>query len=392
MSNILIGYEYGLGMGHLARILPISRILSVHNHRVIFFVYNPQECVQTLVKEKIPIIAVMNIRSNIPEMRNQPRYNSYSDFMAMAGGYHLEHLYAITLSWKTIFDLYKPDLIICDHSPNCCLAAFGRIPVVLLGDGFTLPPAYEPFFPVISGVANIVDPDRVLENMRIVQKMHGHRIPQTITEPFRTAARLFCTLPELDHYLLMRRDKVIGPPPNDLFEPIITPTEPRWFAYLKANFQITSKILENLCTVKIPGEVYINDLTHEGEERLTLNNIIVHRSPPPMNQILPRVSVVLHHGGNGLSCAALSAGRPQIVVPMYHEAELTGGFLQRTGAGHMLFPKDAQSTDVGSLISEVVKSEEMMCRAQAVARNIYDRGPSCYIETCIETCEKILAG
>jgi len=59
---------------------------------------------------------------------------------------------------------------------------------------------------------NIVDPTRLLENMRIVQKMHGQKIPQTITEPFRTSARLFCTLSKLDHYQLMRRDAVIVPP------------------------------------------------------------------------------------------------------------------------------------------------------------------------------------
>ena len=195
-------------MGHLARMLPIAHALAVRNHQVVFFVCNPQECSQTIVKEKLPVLPVMNIKSNIPEVRTQPRYNSYSDFMAVAGGCYIEHLYTVTLSWKTVFDIYKPDLIICDFSPNCCLAAFGRIPVVLMGDGFTLPPAHEPIFPVTRGVSPVIDPDRLLENMHIVQKMHGHKIPHTITEPFQTAARLFCTLPELDHYPLMRRDTV----------------------------------------------------------------------------------------------------------------------------------------------------------------------------------------
>ena len=77
----------------------------------------------------------------------------------------------VTLSWKTVFDIYKPDLIVCGHSPNCCLAAFGRIPVVMLGDGFTLPPAHEPVFPVASGAAPIVDPSRLLENMRVVYSL-----------------------------------------------------------------------------------------------------------------------------------------------------------------------------------------------------------------------------
>jgi hypothetical protein len=213
-----------------------------------------------------------------------------------------------------------------------------------------------------------------------------------MTEPFRTAARLFCTLPELDHYPLARRDAVIGPPPNDLCEPVAPPVEPGWFAYLKGGFPATGRILESLCALKIPGEVYINSITPEGEERLTRNNIVVHRDPPPMSQVLPRVSVVLHHGGNGLACAALSAGRPQIVFPMYHEAGVTGEKLLRMGVGHVLLPKDVQSTDIGALIAKTAESKAIMERAQAVARSIHARGPSRFMEICMETCERVLAG
>jgi len=161
---------------------------------------------------------------------------------------------------------------------------------------------------------------------------------------------------------------------------------------LKQVFQITVAILESLCDVKIPGEVYISGLTPEMEARLKRSNIVVHHEPPPMNEILPRVSVVLHHGGNGVSCAALSAGRPQIVIPMYHEAELTGGFLRRMGVGHVLYLKDVQSMDLCALVSETAASRAMIDRAQTVARNIHARGQYRFLETCIETCENILAG
>ena len=191
-------------MGHLARMFPIARALSARNHQVIFFLYNPSECAKVIANESLPILPVMGMTVRIPELGTPPQFHSYSDIIASISGYYPDHLYTATLSCKTIFDIFKPDLIVCDHSPNCCLAAFDRIPVVLLGDGFTLPPAHEPVFPLMSGASPVVDPDRLLENMRIVQKMHGHRIPQTITEPFRTASRLFSTLPELDHYPYIR--------------------------------------------------------------------------------------------------------------------------------------------------------------------------------------------
>ena len=379
-------------MGHLARILPVALALSDLSHQVVLFLCNPGECVKTIVTEKLPIIPVMGIIGRIHEMGIPSRFHSYSDFIASSGAYNPEYLFMVTLSWKTIFDIYKPDLIICDHSPGCCLAAFGKVPVVLMGDGFTLPPAHESIFPVTRGAAPVLDPARLLENMHIVQKMHGHKVPQTITEPFRTAARFFCTLPELDHYPLMRRDTVIGPPPNDLINPTNPPMKPRWFAYLKMGFPGTDMILENLCDVKVPGEVYIKGLPSELEARLMQKNIVVHHEPPPMNQILPRVSVILHNGGNGVACAALSAGRPQILVTMYQETEMTGERLRRMGVGHILSREDIQSGNTGNFLSEIMENAETMERVQTVAQNIHARGPYHYLETCIETCEKILAG
>jgi len=33
MKKILVGYEWGLGMSHLARLLPLARTLSARNHQ-----------------------------------------------------------------------------------------------------------------------------------------------------------------------------------------------------------------------------------------------------------------------------------------------------------------------------------------------------------------------
>ena len=93
-----------------------------------------------------------------------------------------------------------------------------------------------------------------------------------------------------------------------------------------------------------------------------------------------------------MACAALSAGRPQILVPMYQETQLTGERLRRLGVGHILTNEDIQSGNAGNFISEVIENKETMDRAKTVAYNIHARGPYRFLETCIETCEKILAG
>src|SRR3546814_12735175 len=72
---------------------------------------------------------------------------AYSDIMVYCGFGRLESLFTATLAWRTVFDQLRPDLIVCDHSPIVCFAAYGRIPVVQVGDGFTLPPAEGDSFP-----------------------------------------------------------------------------------------------------------------------------------------------------------------------------------------------------------------------------------------------------
>ena len=108
MRKILIGYEYGLGMGHLARMLPIAHALSSRSCNVVFFLRNPRECAKIFTKEKLPIIPVMDMMAYIPEMGKQPRFHSYSDFIAFVGCYYPENILTVTFSWKTIFDLYEP--------------------------------------------------------------------------------------------------------------------------------------------------------------------------------------------------------------------------------------------------------------------------------------------
>lgn len=389
-KRVLVGYEYGLGMGHIARMLPIARTLSDRGHQVLFFLYNARECARIISRERLPVIAAMDMTVRVPEMRHPPRFSTYSDFMALAGSYYQDHLFTATLFWKTLFDLYRPDLIVCDNSPNCCLAAFGRIPVVLLGDGFTLPPAQDAVFPSFQNAPAVIEPDLLLQNMRAVQKRHGFRQPETITEPFRTEARLFCTLPEMDHYTLMRRDVVIGPPPNDVLAPVPAPAEPSYFAYLKMECPTISDVLDSLSATNLPGELYVSGLPSEWEARLIRWRAIVHRDPPPIDEVLARASVVVHHGGNGLACAALSAGRPQLILPLYQETELTGETLSRIGVCHRLTPEDAKSGRTRHILSRMVHDSDVASRAQSIARSIESRGPWRFMESCIETCDRIL--
>src|SRR3546814_12050613 len=67
--------------------------------------------------------------------------------MVYCGFGKLESLFTATLAWRTLLDELRPDLLVCDHSPVVCFAAYGPVPVVQLAAGFSLPPAAGETFP-----------------------------------------------------------------------------------------------------------------------------------------------------------------------------------------------------------------------------------------------------
>ena len=52
-------------------------------------------------------------------------------------------------AWDELFKQTRPDLVIADFSPLAALAARHRLPLVLIGNGYTLPPHRMKRFPLL---------------------------------------------------------------------------------------------------------------------------------------------------------------------------------------------------------------------------------------------------
>src|SRR5690606_34257228 len=159
---------------------------------------------------------------------------------------------------------------------------------------------------------------------------HGLPVPKTVTEPFRTAGRMVCTLPELEPYGALRRDPVVGPV-EGLQQPMPLPKAPHFFAYVSLEHKKTRPFLQGLKASGLSGEVFSRSMTDDVAKAIARPGLTVHREPQPMPEVLARSSVILHHGGNGTCCAALSAGRPQILLPTHMEARLSADALVAQG-------------------------------------------------------------
>jgi UDP:flavonoid glycosyltransferase YjiC (YdhE family) len=89
----------------------------------------------------------------------------------------------------------------------------------------------------------------------------------------------------------------------------------------------------------------------------------------PHRHLLPRCSVVLHHGGAGTTHAALRAGRPSVIVPFIFEQKLWAGRLRQVGVAppFISFWK-ATPGNVARRIRAALESPSMHVKATELAR------------------------
>jgi UDP-N-acetylglucosamine:LPS N-acetylglucosamine transferase len=393
MAHILVGYELGGGHGHVHRLMPLVRALEARGHRVTFFLRNIRENAGLLARERRAVLPVPDLVARIPGAPVPAPLATYLDIMCTSGFFRRQTLHAGMMAWNTLLAQARPDLVVADHSPILLLACFRRYPVVQVADGFTMPPAEAEQFPLFrKGRKPVVDPAHVLKIMQDVQKHHGQPQPETVTEPFRTAGRLVCTLPELDPYAPLRKDLVVGPV-EGLKQPLPSHEgAPHFFAYVSLEHKKTRPFLQGLFASSLSGELFARGMTDEVAKSLQRPGLTVHREPQPMDQVLARASVILHHGGNGTCCAALSAGRPQILLPTHMEARLSADAVVARGCGRLLTTAETTAEGLPPVLEAVAADSAMAGRAIALAQAIAARGPQHTVDRILATCLAVLDG
>jgi rhamnosyltransferase subunit B len=75
----------------------------------------------------------------------------------------------------------------------------------------------------------------------------------------------------------------------------------------------------------------------------------------PMDQVLPRAALVLHHGGGGTTDLALAAGHPSLVVPFMSDQVDHAARVARLGAGVMLPGSRVTAAAIAAALEELLR-------------------------------------
>jgi rhamnosyltransferase subunit B len=389
LATILLGWELGEGLGHVQRLLRVGRALAEKGHRPVFALCNVVEPWALLQRDPFPVVQAPYCPFQ-PRQRDVPFLASgLADVLAVRGWGSVESLYPLVEAWHQLLEYVQPQLIVTDHGPTLCLAAYQSLPVVQVGNWFPLPPVDKPELPLlVPGQPPVMPQEELLAVVQEVQRRRGRAIPPTLTSILAAGDRFPAFFAELDPYRAERTEPIWDP-----LEPLPAPTgikpEPRYFAYLTADNPSVEAILTQLALTGCPGAAYVRSAPPELKERLRLQGLTVLDEPAPLSEMLARSAVIVHHGGSTTANSAFAAGRPQIVFPQHLEQAITAQLLSRLGVAVPLLGNPAPDS-ASRALRQVLGNSEYAERAAAWAQRLHERPPRPALPAILECCQRHL--
>ncbi|MDY6984036.1 MAG: hypothetical protein SV422_13205, partial [Pseudomonadota bacterium] len=376
--RVLLAWELGEGFGHAQRLLALAQLLRNAGWTPLVAARDPHALADQYAAAAITVIQAPGHHTSFagPE---RFRATTFADMMGVCGYAELPRLEHMMRTWDAVLDEHRPDLIIADYSPLLSLAAFGRVPLVAIGDGFVTPPAMaDGGFPAMGKVMPPVwEPAVLLENARQVQKWRGLRLPESLPQIMSGAGQITSVPRELDIYAHVRRTPAAGywepaPPPLPASAP------PRFFAYLRLDKPLARRLLDTLIALRLPGECFVHGAPPRLVAALEGAGITVHRQPPPLRDALARHSLLIHHGGIGTLTEGLAAGRPQLLLPRHLEQELNTQRALAIGAGIFGLARNADMENVKARLPDLLTHAHAQAAANTVATRIHERGDNAW--------------
>jgi hypothetical protein len=296
-SNVLLGWELGAGQGHIQRLAALARVLQTHGYEPIFALksYDLRNLQFPWQMLEAPLLTFSGREDS----------HTFADILATFGFADPLLLTSHIHAWQTVLKAVQPALVVTDHAPGLVLAARNRVPTIVIGSHFAVPPPVE-VFPVLRFPA---PPESLEWQAQVSQTVH--QVMQTdvpLGQMLNGDRSFIYSLPELDCYRFWR----VNPEYVGIHIAPLPSRNPQvhgsaW-AYLSSSYPHYDLIMRSL---------------HPARDFKPLQDAFVDRS------------LVIHHGGLTTAIGCLLSGIPQLLLPRYLEQELNAIALLRLGVSQM---------------------------------------------------------
>ncbi|HWW04225.1 glycosyltransferase [Collimonas sp.] len=368
MSRILLAWELGLNLGHLGRLLPVAVRLKERGHAVLAAVRDVPAAASVFGPVGVSFVAAPYFPQGIA-LGRQP--SGYADILLSQGWSDRNALWGLVHAWCNLFRLFQPDIVVLDYAPTARLAArIMGLPVVMIGNGFELPPTSAPL-PAFPGYGPALQQQAeasealALDSAGVVCAAYQVAPLAALRELFEVEACLLATFQELDHYSARGTGRYVGPLLGKMpCEKIEWPpgNGQRIFACVRPDTQNVDMILNALAA---NGAAVVCFAPGFKAERLAPFQERIRFSAKPLDlQYLTDADVCVSYGAEGTVAHFLLAGVPQLLAPHYVEAQAAAKRIEEWGAGLVL--RGAQTVEsVGICLNRLIADTHYKLRALA---------------------------
>jgi len=371
MAKVLFTWEFGGGLGHLRRFLPIAEELYHAGHQITIAAPSTG-----LVKDeftrlreqglKYQLIQGLTLRppSN-PDIRKIPTH-SFADVLRLFGYYNSPRLIRYIGKWRELCERVDPDLIVSDFSPSVALAVRDRVKRIVVGNGYTIPPGgnllppIRPWTKTLQPYSRANEGEALTAINRVAQKYKDPAIDY-FGDIFSGHHTFVCSIKEFDPYGDHRPTENLFPFNIDIPDaggPIKDRTGADIVVYLPGRHTQMQEILTAISNGGRSCEAYISNRKEQTADWAG-KNITLHDRPLDLKAKLPTAKLVIHHAGLGTALAGALAGTPQYLFSQNLEHFITAHGLITFGCGERLTRvQDAVVDDIEQMIETLIGDEK----------------------------------
>jgi hypothetical protein len=388
VKTVLFAWELGAGAGHLVNIRRLAQRLQRDGIRLVAAVM------------KLDSIELLD---NIQEIHRMPRWPkpqidgppssaTMTDNLVGAAMNDVSAVQDMVAAWDRLFQRVKPSLVICDYAPGASLAARGRIPLMHIGSGYTLPPHDLERFPALHDMSPVINHDEVtLSAINDALRRLGLRTLERLPQVFGGDARLVYVLPLIDPYASMRNPPADGPMID--YVPRARDADAQdVFVYISGDTAVRADLIAALRPVAGHVRIYAPLLPEPAQRELMQAGAEIMTGYVALSEALPRCRLAVHLGGSGFANESALAGVPQLTLVTHVERYVIGVALERAGIGRLFLAHDPARQLAADAVEDMFHDEALHRRALETSARLRNELPKMSIgEKFDMECRRLLA-
>jgi UDP:flavonoid glycosyltransferase YjiC (YdhE family) len=391
VATILLAWELGGGMGHLAPHSSLVQSLLERGHTI--HVASRDVGRAGIVFEGMPIhYWPVPLTLDLPRRIFQPTV-SMAHILHNVGFANVTDVTMRIAAWRNLFSAINPDVLLADYSPTALLAARGSgIRTISIGLGFCLPPNRFPI-PAFATLAHLAteeqladDEQKIMATINAALRQHGLPLINHLAGLFHeTDIQLLTTIPELDHYPDRGPALYCGLPDERPRKQVLPPmgTGRRIFAYLKP-FPAIEALLGLLNQLAFPAIVACDGLPENLRRKHSSPTLSFMDADVDLALMSQNCFLAVTNANPTTSARFLLAGKPVLMIPRQLEQELFAHAVTQRRLGLTVRPNEA--ANLFPQLAELLNNQAYHEAARSLASR-YSSGPPIQSSKVIELVE-----